>query len=253
MFNLLDYPLIVFVSTLLLMAFSIWFSAVVIKRLKKPVEAFRDDFGIVLSATLTLMALIIGFTFSMATVRYDQRKNLEEEEANAIGTEYLRVTLLPAADAAKARGLLREYYEQRVKFYTDRDPEERRQMDIRTAQLQAEMWSVINSAAAANQSPTIALAAAGMNDVINSQGYSQAAAWNRIPAAAWMLMLIIAVCCHLLVGYGARDARAERFLLFVLPFITAISFFLIADIDSPLRGVIRVHPDNLTSISESLR
>jgi hypothetical protein len=200
-----------------------------------------------------LMALIIGFTFSMATVRYDLRKNLEEEEANAIGTEFLRTGLLPAAEAEKTRGLLREYWEQRVLFYTLRDQEQRKQMNARTAQLQTEMWSVVNTVAATNQSPTIALAVAGMNDVVNSQGYAQAAAWNRIPTAAWLLMLIIAVCCHLLIGYGARDARAERLLLVVLPFITAISFFLISDIDSPLHGVIRVHPDNLTSISDTLR
>ena len=62
-----------------------------------------DSYGTILAATLTLLGLIIGFTFSMAVSRYDQRKNLEEEEANAIGTEYLRAGLLPAADAAKAR------------------------------------------------------------------------------------------------------------------------------------------------------
>ena len=67
----------------------------------------REDFGLILAAALTLLRLIIGFSFSMATSRYDQRKNLEEAEANAIGTEYARAGLLPAADAAKVRALLR--------------------------------------------------------------------------------------------------------------------------------------------------
>ena len=70
------------------------------------------------TATLTLLALIIGFTFSMALNRYDQRKIYEEEEANAIGTEYLRAELLPAADAAKVRTLLLNYLDQRVLFYS---------------------------------------------------------------------------------------------------------------------------------------
>jgi hypothetical protein len=56
-----------------------------------------------------LLGLIIGFSFSMATSRYDQRKNYEEAEANAIGTEYVRADLLPAADAATVRTLLRKY------------------------------------------------------------------------------------------------------------------------------------------------
>ena len=70
-------------------------------------ENARKDFNPTLAPTLTLLGLIIGFSFSMATSRYDQRKNLEEAEANAIGTEYARAGLLPAADAAKVRALLR--------------------------------------------------------------------------------------------------------------------------------------------------
>ena len=66
----------------------------------------REDFGVVQAATLTLLGLIIGFSFSMAIGRYDQRKNYEEAEANAIGTEYVRAGLLPAADAAKVRAQL---------------------------------------------------------------------------------------------------------------------------------------------------
>ena len=66
----------------------------------------REDFGVVQAATLTLLGLIIGFSFSMAIGRYDQRKNYEEAEANAIGTEYVRAGLLPAADATKVRAQL---------------------------------------------------------------------------------------------------------------------------------------------------
>jgi protein-S-isoprenylcysteine O-methyltransferase Ste14 len=92
-----------------------------------------------------------------------------------------------------------------------------------------------------------------MNDVLNSQGYTQAAWWNRIPVAAWALLLLIAVCSNVMVGYGARNAKAERGLLLVLPLIVAIAFFLIADIDSPRGGVIRVFPQNLHNLAESLR
>jgi hypothetical protein len=66
-------------------------------------------------------------------------------------------------------------------------------------------------------------------------------------------MVLIAVCCNLLVGYGARNPRTERTLLLILPLVVSISFFLIADIDSPRGGVIRVHPQNLLSLAESLR
>ena len=82
---------------------------------------------------------------------------------------------------------------------------ELREIDAATAQLQTELWSAVQAAAAAKPTPVIALAVSGMNDVLNSQGYTQAAWWNRIPIAAWGLMVVIAICCNLLIGYAARQ------------------------------------------------
>jgi hypothetical protein len=90
----------------------------------------------------------------------------------------------------------------------------------------------------------------GMNDVLNSQGYTQAAWWNRIPIAAWVLMGLIAVSCNLLIGYGEHRTSA---LLLVLPPIVSIAFFLIADIDSPRGGVIHVRPYNLITQYQSMK
>jgi hypothetical protein len=91
-----------------------------------------------------------------------------------------------------------------------------------------------------------------MNDVLNSGRYTQAAWLNRIPLAAWGLMLAIAICCNLLVGYGTRRGKARAVLLLVLPLIVSISFSLIANIDSPRGGLVRVHPQNLSGLSQSL-
>ena len=248
-----DYPLAIFASTFVLLALSVWVGARWLRRAWSPSAAMRNDFSIVLASTLTLLGLVVGFTFSMAISRYDQRKNFEEAEANAIGTEFLRADLLPAADAQKVRALLRDYYELRLLFYTSRDATEVRHINVRTARLQSELWAAVAAPAANRQTPTMALALAGMNDVLNSQGYTQAAWWNRIPRAAWVLMLAIAVCSHLVVGFGVRDAKGERPLLLVLPLVISISFFLIADIDSPRGGVIRVSPDNLNTLKDALR
>lgn len=214
-------------------------------------EDARNDFGVVLGATLTLLGLLIGFSFSMAVSRYDQRKNYEEEEANAIGTEYLRADLLPAADTGRVRELLRKYVEQRVLFYTTRNPQALAKIDADTAALQNELWSAVLPGAAAQPTPPIALVLSGMNDVLNSQGYTQAAWWNRIPIAAWILMTAIAVCCNVLIGYGAR--RTDRRIFLIVPVAVSIAFFLISDIDSPRGGSIRVAPQNLLSLSRSMR
>ena len=210
----------------------------------------REDFAVIQAAILTLLGLLIGFTFSMAVSRYDQRKNYEEAEANAIGTEYVRADLLPSPDAEEARELLKKYLDQRILFYETQDDDQLEQINKSTAQLQTELWSTVQTRAVATPNPVVALAVSGMNDVLNTQGYTQAAWWNRIPLVAWILLVVIAICCNVLIGYGMH--RKGKFLTVVLPFAVSISFLLIADIDSPRRGLIRLHPQNLISLSQSL-
>jgi hypothetical protein len=251
MFNPMDYPLLVLVVSLLSLWVSTWVGAWFQARRRDQAEASREDLAFILGGALTLLGLIIGFTFSMAVSRYDQRKNYEEAEANAIGTEYVRADLLPAADAARVRALLKDYLDQRILFYTTRNESQRRQIDAQTARLQTEMWAAVVTVAARQLTPVTALYLAGMNDVLNSQGYTQAAWWNRIPVAAWALVITISIFCNLLVGYVAHGRSA--FLFLILPIALSIALFLIADIDSPVAGVIRVQPQNLQTLVESLR
>jgi len=210
-----------------------------------------EEFNIVLGATLTLLGLIIGFAFSMAVGRYDQRKNYEEEEANAIGTEYVRADLLPPADTDKVHAMLKRYLAERIRFYEARDRSALPQINDETTKLQNEMWSVVAAAGRTQQTPILALVVSGMNDVLNRQGYTQAAWWNRIPVAAWSLMVIIAIVCNFLVGVAAHEAKAHR-ALFILPLMIAIAFMLLSDLDSPRGGIIRIHPQNLESLQNSM-
>jgi hypothetical protein len=188
----------------------------------------------------------------MAISRYDQRKNLEEAEANAIGTEFLRADVLPPADAAKVRALLKSYLDERVLFYNSRDRAQVNQVNAATSQLQNDLWVAVRGPAQAQPNPISALAVWGMNDVLNSQGYTQAAWWNRIPAAAWVLMGAISICSNILIGFYAYHLRGKGLLALVLPLVLSISFLLISDIDSPRGGIIRVRPQNLLSLAQSL-
>lgn len=252
--RILDYPLLLLLPvSFFLMAAASWCGAWAAARSPTDAVDARDDYGVVLAATLTLLGLIIGFTFSMAVSRYDQRKNLEEEEANAIGTEYLRVDLLPPAVADRARALLRDYTRERILFYTTRETAAREEIVARTAKLQADLWAVVRDPAQTQRDPVSVMIMTGMNDVINSQGYSQAAWWNRIPLAAWILMAAIAVCANFMVGRNAKHPKHELKLLLVLPLLVSVAFFLIADIDAPHSGVIRVVPQNLNALLPTLR
>jgi hypothetical protein len=248
---ILDRPSFIFIVALLAQWLAAYISDFLRKRGRAPSSDERDDFATIETATLTLLALIIGFTFSMAVSRYDQRKNYEEAEANAIGTEYVRADLLPADNAARVRELLGKYVDQRIMFYETRDERQLSRIDAETAKLQAELWSAVVPVAKSQPTPVAALAVSGMNDVLNSQGYTQAAWWNRIPVAGWALMLLIAVACNMLIGYSER--RKGTRVLVILPMVTSVSFFLIADIDSARLGVIRVVPRNLIALAESIK
>jgi hypothetical protein len=221
-------------------------------RMRRPLkEEEYDDFDVVEAATLTLLGLVIGFTFAMSITRYDLRKNDEESEANAIGTEYFRVGLMPDGAAAAARTQLRKYLDLRIAFYQARSDGELQKINSDTTQLQSEMWSTVEAPATSSPTPVIALAVSGMNDVLNSQGYTAAAWRNRIPVAAWGLLTLTAVFGNLLVGYGIR-ASTRGALLWVLPIVISISFLLIDDIDTPRGGLIHIYPQNLQSLLSSL-
>jgi hypothetical protein len=188
----------------------------------------------------------------MAIDRHDQREIFEEGEANAIGTELLRADLLPPKVSAATKDLLLQYIDQRILFYSKQSPEKIREIRSKTDELQMAMWNEILPIVRTQNTPAIALVASGMNDVINSQGYVQAAWWNRIPFTAWALMAAIATCANLLVGFGARNFAKNTGLFMIFPFVISVSFFLIADIDSPRGGVIRIEARNLVALKNNL-
>jgi hypothetical protein len=255
---LLDHPIILLVVLLALFALATRLGAALRAWTERFDETYRGDFDIVLGAALTLLSLIIGFSFSMAASRYDLRKNFEEVEANAIGTAYARADLLPGDDAARIKQLLREYTVLRVRAYSLRTYSLDYRQQLATLQretehAQAQLWSAVVAPAKAEPSPTAALAAASMNEVLDSQGFAQAAAWNRIPDGAWALLGAIGFVAATMVGFRFHGHSRRRALVLVIPILSAISLFLIADIDCPSGGVIRVVPHNLIALQAGMR
>ena len=247
------HPAILFLAMIVLMALAAGIGFLVLRRIRPMADDSRDDFNIVQGATLTLLALLIGFTLSMAVGRYDQRKNLEEEEANAIGTEFLRAELVEGPETAQIKALLIRYLDQRILYYRTREPDALQKIEHATAQIGDDLWKVVRGVARDKPTPITSLVVSGMNDVLNSQGYTEAAWLNRIPVSAWCLMIVIAFFSSLMQGYGARTKSAKAALLLVLPMTISLSLALIADIDSPRGGLIRVPPQNLHNLETALK
>jgi hypothetical protein len=247
--RIVDHPFVVLPLALVAQWGAAYLGDLLRRKVRPVPQAERTDFDIVLTATLTLLALLIGFSFSMAVSRYDQRKNFEAQEANAIGTEYVRADLMPAATRDEVRGLLRHYLDQRIEYYEARGRSGSVAMGD-APELQAQLWSAVATAGTAQPNPVTALTVSGMNDVLNAQGYTAAAWANRIPTAAWTLLASTAILANMLLGY--RERRTDWLVLMVLPLTVSIALFLIADVDTPNGGVIRVIPSNLVGLSEVL-
>jgi len=187
----------------------------------------------------------------MAVSRYDERKTLEEQEANAITVMYERASLLPGPQAQQIRDLLGRFVEVRIQFYEATDDARVAQIDSQTTKLEDELWSQVSSIAAQpNPPPTLSLVAAGMNDVLGAENYTQGAWRNRIPIAAWGVMLVLAVAANFLLG--ASEQRRTTILLVVLPLIISTPIFLISEIETPREGLIRITPENLIALRHAL-
>ena len=210
----------------------------------------RGDLDLARNAVLTLLAVIIGFSLSMAVSRYDLRKSYEEAEANSIGTEYSRVDLLSSDAATTTRDLIRKYAALRVAFYSNQSQNDLANLETETTRLQDQMWECVSRAGATQPNPLVSLAVSGMNEVIDSEGRSRGAWNNRLPDAVWGLLLFIAIGASLLFGIGRT--RVPVLILTVLPLAIAVALFLIAEIDSPRSGLVRVLPENLVSVTNSI-
>ena len=138
----------------------------------------------------------------------------------------------------------------RIQYYLIADQAELARMGAERAKVEADLWASARALAAAAPTPVSALVASGMNDVFNSADATAAAWLDRIPIPAWWLLVMIGVGANVTLGFGAR--RFNSPLLLVVPVTAAVSFFLIADIDSPRGGVVQVQPENLARLAASL-
>lgn len=215
----------------------------------------KSDIGLILAGVLTLLALLLGFTYSMSDARFETRRQLVVEEANSIGTTYLRAKTLPEPHSSEVQALLRQYTALRVKTasMTAATPEKIREADNRTKQIHSLLWSHAVAAAKESPTPITAIFLVSLNEMIDLHTTRLAAFRNRVPLPIYVVLFVVSAVAMWLAGFCfGSSAKRVRILTTTLVLLVVSVVWLILDLDQPTRGAIKTSQQSLTDLNRDL-
>ncbi len=220
-------------------------------------EAAKEHINGIQSAILGILALLLGFTFSLSLQRFDSRSEAVVDEANAIGTAWLRTQLLPATVRDEAQALLREYTGVRVQAstLTLADHAQLAALMARAAQQQTALWAQARRALELDpNSYTPILFIESVNQLIDSFGKRDAALQRHVPEFVLMLLYATFLMAGAIVGYacgvgGHRPSMAS----YIMVALIVVLVFIILDLDRPRRGLIQVSQKSLVDLQAGMR
>jgi len=205
-------------------------------------QSDSTGFAAVHGAVFALMGLVMAFTFSGAASRFDHRRDLIVEEANDIGTAYLRIALLPEAERGPLQDRFREYLDSRLLTYrAGTDIVRVSQLLQQTAQLQGQIWkSALEAIDHASSPPVAALILPSLNDMFDIVATRTAATQMHPPAAVWLMLGGLTLVCSFLVGYDLGGAPRNWLHLLTFALLFSLTLYVIIDMEYPRVGLIRV-------------
>jgi hypothetical protein len=221
-------------------------------------SSVHEGIGAIEAAVFGLLGLLLAFSFAGGTSRLDTRRQLIVEEANAIGTAYLRLDLLAAADQAEMRRLFREYLDSRLRVY-EKLPDLRaaeQQME-HAAEIQQSIWSRAVSASRTDNTPAIAIVLLpAINQMIDVTTSRAVALETHLPALILNLLVAVALLSGFLAGYAMAKRRSRSWLhIVVYALAVTATIYAVIDLDYPRSGLIRLDAaDNaLAKLRDSIR
>jgi hypothetical protein len=217
-------------------------------------EPRKGQIGGVQGAILGLLALLLGFTFSMAVDRYETRRDLVLREANSIGTTYLRASFLPEAHKAAVENALRRYVDARLAFYdAGNDTVKLAAVEADTVRLQNELWAHTVAAGKMAPSPLTVSFVNSLNETIDLDATRLNAMRWHVPGAVWLLVLVVAAAGCYATGFSAGTTCARTtFSNLILPLLIAVVITLISDLDRSRVGLIGVSQQPLVDLKAGL-
>lgn len=220
-------------------------------------DAIRPQIGAIQAAVLGLLALLLGFTFSLALQRHDGRSVAVVDEANAIGTAILRAQLLPAELRDPVGALLREYLYVRIRAgRSDLASAAAREPLLRRAgEITAQLWEQARRAAEIDPGPvTSGLFIQSLNELIDAYGRRDAALARHVPEVVLLLLFLTFLMAGSILGYASGIERSRTAIPTLLMIgLIVILVFLIIDLDRPRRGLIQVSQKSLEDLHAAVQ
>lgn len=218
-------------------------------------EQASSSTGFAIGALLGLVSFLLAFTFGIAASHYDARKKTVLEEANAIGTAYLRMDFLPDDASQKAAALLQEYTELRLEAAGTESQRDQFVAAIkRSEEIQLELWNLVVLAAKDNPSPNMALVVAALNNVIDVHTQRVTiGARNRIPVTIWISLYLVSSIGIAAATYRISqhtEKRSEYLFGLALAFASIIT--LISDLDDPRHGFLLIDQSAMVGLLSTM-
>jgi hypothetical protein len=214
--------------------------------------------GVIDGAVFGLLGLLIAFTFSGAAARFDGRRDLVVEEANAIGTAWLRLDLLPAAAQPALRDLFRRYLDARIEVYRSvPDLDAVNRALARSVALQGEIWTrAVAGCQSPGGQPAIVVLLPALNQMIDITTTRTMAARMHPPKVIFVLLIALGLVSAMFAGYGSALGKQRHWLRAVgFAAVIAVTVYVILDLEYPRLGLIRVDAADqvLVDLRESIR
>ncbi|MCU6243891.1 hypothetical protein KWI10_22450 [Enterobacter asburiae] len=212
-------------------------------------DKYRTGGDIIITAGIfSLTMLLIGFAFSVSINGFTTLKQAQVREAQTIEKAWQYSRLLSASVQPKAQGLLRKYLDQRIQFFRDNSLQGGRSWNQLSEDSQHQLWLLAVSEATHSTLPVMDSLLAAYSELRTSQQQTTSASQRKLPDAAWLVIIFFAMVACGLIGRLQRQGAS----LLALPVMISLSLFLVAEIDIPGEGIVRVTPDALEHVAFTL-
>ena len=236
---------------LLLLAIELGYRSGLVIQKRRPDKA-EAGVGAMVGASLAFLGFMLALITSSAVDIFNQRRALVVEEANAIGTAYLRSEYLDEPFSTETRQLLREYVDMRLAAL---DPNKLEAAITRSEEIHQELWSQVVTLAKSNPTPTIALYISSLNDVIDIHSERVNISLQiRVPPAILLGLYFVAMLSMVLMGIqGSYSGKRNFIAMVVMVLILSLVFLLISDLERGQQGLLLVNHQPLIDLQHQLQ